>query len=346
MKRLLDSVIPPTPAELQLKLAVCLQLRQNDPALSNSNSYRLFNGFYEGFTSLTVDLFANTVLLTDHNRDANPNREWYDSIARFYMELLPNVRGVVLKRRHSRDSSLRNGQLLLGEGISTSITENGVNYALDLQLNQDSSFYPDTRNLRLWLTAHMIGARVLNCFAYTGALGISALAGGAKEVLQTDLNRQFLAVSERSAAINAFLGEMKLLAQDFYPTVAHLKSQSRLFDCVILDAPLFSQTRRGKVDLMQNWKGLVNKVRPLIGHEGWLVAINNALFLSGSVLMETVHQLTGDGYLKVEEIISVPADVTGYAQTAITPAPADPAPFNHPTKIIIMRAYRKDSRRA
>ena len=97
------------------------------------------------------------------------------------------------------------------------------------------------------------------------------------------------------------------------------------------------------------FKGLcvkINKVRPLIGHEGCLVAINNALFLPGNELMESVRKLTADGYLEFVEMVSVPQDVTGYAESIVSKSPADPAPFNHPTKIIIMRAYRKDGRRA
>jgi 23S rRNA (cytosine1962-C5)-methyltransferase len=62
--------------------------------------------------------------------------------------------------------------------------------------------------------------------------------------------------------------------------------------------------------------------------------------------MESVRKLTADGYLEISEIISVPQDVTGYAQTISAKTPADPAPFNHPTKIVIMRAHRKDGRRA
>lgn len=127
---------------------------------------------------------------------------------------------------------------------------------------------------------------------------------------------------------------------------AGFKSQSQLFDCVILDAPLFSQTSRGRVDLLQNWQSLINKVRPLVAHEGWLVAINNALFLPGNELMESVRKLTLGGFLEVSDIIPIPPDAAGYAQTVVAKAPADPAPFNHPTKIITIRAYRKDGRRA
>ena len=346
MSKLLDSDPILSPADLQRTLEICLDLRLKDSAISNTNAVRLFNGFYEGVPRLTVDLYANTLVISDHDREVASRSDLHRAIARFYAEALPEVQSVLLKQRHAEDVKLRQGILIHGEQISTLVEENGVNYALDLRLNQDSSFYPDTRNLRLWLSQQMKDARVLNCFAYTGALGIAALAGGAKEVIQTDLNPNFLAVAKHSENLNQFSGVMKTLSQDFYPMVAGFKNQSELFDCVILDAPLFSQTRRGRVDLLQNWHGLVNKVRPLIGHEGWLVAINNALFLPGNELMESVRMLTTDGYLEIVEFVSVPQDVTGYAQSIVSKTPADPAPFNHSTKIIIMRAHRKDGRRA
>ncbi len=346
MSTLLDSDAKNIPAELLQKLKRCLDFRLEDSSLNSLNVFRLFNGFYEGFPRLTVDLFANTLVISDYEREGASLRDLHGPIAHFYAKALPNVQSVLLKQRHAQDARLRQGELILGEQISTSIEENGVKHALDLRLNQDCGFYPDTRNLRLWLSRQMKNARVLNCFAYTGALGIAALAGGAREVIQTDLNPHFLAVAERSQALNHFAGTMKTLSQDFYPMVAGFKSQSQLFDCVILDAPLFSQTRRGRVDLLQNWHGLINKIRPLVGHEGWLVAINNALFLPGDELMESVRKLTSEGYLEISEVIPVPQDVAGYAESIVAKAPADPAPFNHPTKIIIMRAYRKDGRRA
>lgn len=346
MSKLLDSTTNNIAGNLQKTLENCLNLRLADPSLQSTNVKRLFNGFYEGLQGLTIDLYANTLVISEHDRQRANEQNLYTQIAESYAKVLPGMNCVLLKLRHAEEPEQRKGKLLFGGELPTSIEENGVNYALDLRLNQDTSFYPDTRNLRFWLANRLEGARVLNCFAYTGALGIAALASGAREVIQTDLNPHFLDVAQRSLALNHFAGTMKSLTQDFYPMVASFKSQSQLFDCVILDAPLFSQTRRGRVDLLQNWQGLINKVRPLIGHEGWLVAINNALFLPGIELMESVSKLTADGYLEVSEIVPVPQDVTGYAQSIVAEAPADPAPFNHPTKIITMRAYRKDGKRA
>jgi 23S rRNA (cytosine1962-C5)-methyltransferase len=45
--------------------------------------------------------------------------------------------------------------------------------------------------------------------------------------------------------------------------------------------------------------------------------------------------------LSVEALIPVPQDFMGYATQAAVTLPADPAPFNHPTKIAVLRVRRK-----
>jgi len=58
---------------------------------------------------------------------------------------------------------------------------------------------------------------VLNTFAYTGSLGVAALAGGAVHVLQVDRNGRFLELARRSAMANHLdLGRMKLRADDVF----------------------------------------------------------------------------------------------------------------------------------
>ena len=123
--------------------------------------------------------------------------------------------------------------------------------------------------------------------------------------------------------------------------VGHLKSTKSVFDSVIIDPPFFSSTPAGKVDLVNESHRLINKVRPLIAHNGWLIAMNNALFLKGEDYLHTLESLCADGYLKIEELIPVPEDITGYPATCKSLPPADPAPFNHSTKIAILRVTRK-----
>jgi 23S rRNA (cytosine1962-C5)-methyltransferase len=74
---------------------------------------------------------------------------------------------------------------------------------------------------------------------------------------------------------------------------------------------------------------------------GYLIAINNALFLSGAQYMAELERLCQDGYLAVEALIPAPQDITGYPGTLVSLPPSNPAPFNHPTKIAVLRVKRK-----
>jgi 23S rRNA (cytosine1962-C5)-methyltransferase len=232
--------------------------------------------------------------------------------------------------------------VLFGSSPDQRIIENGVTYALDLLMNQDAGFYVDTRNLRAWLKAHSTGKSVLNTFAYTGSLGVAALAGGARQVMQIDRSGKFLALAQRSAALNGMdVSRMTSKAVDFFVGVAQMKRNRQSFDTVILDPPFFSITEHGRVDQVNEATRLINKARPLVKDGGRLIVVNNALFLSGKEFIDALEALGRDGYLRIEEIIPIPQDVTGYETTRVGRLPADPAPFNHSTKIAVLQISRK-----
>ena len=320
----------------------CLRARMSLPEEQMNGVIRLFNGFYEGLPGLVVDLFGRTLVIGNHAREMESVGPLVPDVVNFYLQALPGIKTVLLKERHAAEVERRKGVLLRGETLDERVRENGVWYALDLRLNQDSSFYPDTRHLREWLKRESAGAKALNCFAYTGALGIAALAGGAEEVIQGDSNRAYLAMAGRSAGLNDFSGRMSLLAMDFFKMAGKLKAEGRLFDLVLLDPPLFSSSKGGRVDLLGDWLSLINKVRPLVAHEGRLVVVNNALYLPGEAMMGQLKRLEESGYARLEAVITVPEDITGYAETIRAEGPADPAPFNHATKISVVGISRKD----
>jgi 23S rRNA (cytosine1962-C5)-methyltransferase len=258
----------------------------------------------------------------------------------------PEIQSILLKQRQSPNKDLVDGILISGKVLTQSIEEFGIIYAIDLQINQDASFYLDTRNLRQWLLEHLEGLRVLNTFAYTGSLGVAAGVGKASEVVQTDLNPAFLDIAEQSWMLNELdPGKCKIIPGDFFRITGRMRNSNDLYGCVILDPPYFSTTEAGRVDLQGEFIPLINKVRPLVAHEGWLVIINNALFVSGQAFMDELNILCESPYLSFEEIIPVPEDVTGYADTIVDSPPVDPSPFNHPTKIAILKVFRKDNRK-
>jgi len=332
--------------ELTARLRLCFQLRKEDKSLVDCEAYRLVNGFFEELPGLVIDRYANSIVIKNHNRQPESQKDSVDQIVQILTNEIPEIDSILLKTRHSDDPEERKGRFLHGQTLPAEISEHNVRYALDLRLNQDDSFYLDTRNLRTWLRQNSQGKRVANFFAYTGSLGIAALAGEAVEVLQTDSSGDFLALVERSQKLNRYPDTMRIWKNDYFKAVSRLKHSQALFDIVIVDAPFFSHSRFGAVDLQSANISLINKARPLVAHEGRMVVINNSLFVPGSQVIDEISQMSQSGYLSLDQIIEIPPDITGYPSSIRNAPPADPTPFNHPTKISILRITRKDQAKA
>jgi 23S rRNA (cytosine1962-C5)-methyltransferase len=335
-----------TTSPLVLRLDAAIDARAPLADESHRTAYRLLNGYLEGVPDLVVDVYGSTLVIHDHAAPNDAARARVAATSAHVRERLPWLRAVVVKLRKVDDPSVRRGWIETGAAgdVATRVVENGVWYALELLLHQDASFYLDTRGLRTWATEHLAGARVLNTFAYTGSLGVAAAAAGAR-VLHVDLNRRFLNVAKTSYTLNGIpIRKADFAAGDFWTIASGLIHRGELFDCVFVDPPFFSATKRGRVDLVSDYQRVINKVRPLVAHGGRLVAVNNAKFVSGAAYMELLDRLCEDGYLSVESTIPVPADVTGYPATIVGSEPTDPAPFNNATKIAVLGVRRKDGR--
>ncbi|HEY9075529.1 MAG TPA: class I SAM-dependent methyltransferase [Anaerolineaceae bacterium] len=337
------AAFPDPTQRIPILLEKALAVRQPFIDVQHRSALRLFNGFTEGFPDLVVDLYARTVVIFNHASSHDQEPAHIAAITSWVRSALPWVKAILVKGRNAPTIEGRRGYLVYGSRTDDQIEENGVRYAIALQMNADASFYLDTRNLRAWLKSNLSGKTVLNTFAYTASLGAAALAGGARCAVQVDLNRRFLDIGKRTWALNGFkVKESDFISGDFFRICGQMRRQKQIFDCVIIDPPFFSTTRAGKVDLNTSTVNLVNKVRPLVADGGWLVVVNNALFVSGASYLADLEGLCQGGYLEIERILPVPQDITGYLPPQSTSFPADPAPFNHSTKIAILKVRRKD----
>jgi len=329
-----DSIIPLLEKALEARAALF--------DARHEAAFRLFNGFAEGNPDLVIDLYASTLVIHNYADDLAQDKLFVEQVVQFLQDELTWLRAGIVKTRNAESQEEKRGKLLFGEKPDTKIKEHGVWYSIDLRINRDASFYLDTRNLRKWLIENTRGKTVLNTFAYTGSLGVAALAGGAGRVVQHDLNRQFLNIAKTSYTLNGFpIHKQDFIAVDFFTLVGKLKRANETFDCVLIDPPFFSTTSKGRVDQINESARLLNKVRPLVNDGGCLITINNALYVSGKEYMQTLDELCKDGYLKIKELIPAPEDFTGYPETRLGKPITDPAPFNHSTKIALLEVKRK-----
>jgi 23S rRNA (cytosine1962-C5)-methyltransferase len=289
-----------------------------------------------------VDLYAATVIFNNYADPPEQGLAFINEAREFLQTNMTWLRAGLVKTRNGYTQVEKRGKLLFGTSPDTRIREHGVWYALDLTMNRDASLYLDTRNLRKWVIESLKHKSVLNTFAYTGSLGVAALAGGASRVVQLDVNRQYLNMAKRSYTLNGFpIHKEGFISSDFFLQVGRFKRAGEFFDCVFIDPPFFASSSKGRVDQEHDSARLINKVRPLINNGGYLVAINNALYVSGQEYMQTLESLCADGYLKIAGLIPVPQDFTGYDDTQTGIPITDPTPFNHSTKIALLEVKRK-----
>lgn len=308
---------------------------------------------------MVLDVYGTTLVVFDHTgreptagEAGTPSDSAWTPIAAELadatMARLPFLKTAIYKPR-AFDPVTGRGVMMRGDEqhVTRSVEEDGVRYAVRLLLHQDATFYLDTRNLRAFLRREAKGKRVLNTFAYSGSLGVAARAAGAKQVVQTDRSKDMLTVAKDSYALNGFAVERAcFVAGDFFDVAARLRKSGDLFDLVVIDPPVFADSPRGRVDLSESFGRIVDKVRPLVGDGGRLVVVNNSLFVSGAELDATLQSVVGEAYASVEERIDIAEDCAPPRAAESAPLPADPSPYNHPTKIAVLRLKRRDGRKA
>lgn len=321
-----------------------IQLRGHFPP-DHCQAERLYNGFTEGFAELAVDLYARTVVIYNFASEPQALSPLLPDLVNWFIKNYPWLKSIVIKERYAKEPLYRTGVTAWGSTPDHFISENGVRYAIDLLAFQDSSLFLDTRNLRTWIKEHAAGKRVLNTFAYTGSLGVAALAGGAWQVTQLDRSAKPLALARQSCSLNHFAEERSVyLVGDFFEHTGLLRREGALFDRVILDPPFFATSFKGRVDMVNESQRMINKIRPLAADGGILIVVNNAVFLSGREFLDQLQGLCAGGYMAIDSLIPVPEDFTGYPGARTTNPPVDPAPFNHSTKIAVLSVKRKDKK--
>ena len=81
------------------------------------------------------------------------------------------------------------------------------------------------------------GARVLDLFAGTGAMGLEALSRGARSAVFIDVSRQSLSVLRENLAVLSLESTIRVIRWDLTQNLSCLHSMPRAFDLVFLDPP-------------------------------------------------------------------------------------------------------------
>ena len=207
-----------------------------------TNAYRIVNGEGDFLPGLIVDRY-NEFLVCQF---FTAGMDFFKPLIIDSLCSLLTVKGVFEKsegRVRDEEGIEPSVGVLAGEPPpeTISIEENGFKFVVDVQRGQKTGFFLDQRDNRAFLTTISREKKILNCFAYSGAFSVYALAGGAKEIVSLDSSRPALELAERNLALNGFeIGGSELLKGDAF---TYLKECDTAFEMIILDPPSLARKR-------------------------------------------------------------------------------------------------------
>lgn len=110
----------------------------------------------------------------------------------------------------------------------------------------------------------VVGARVLELFAGTGALGLECLSRGAAQVLCVEKNQRHAEfIRQNCAAVHLADRALELRVQDVFAALAQLANIQRQFDLILADPP-FGEKNVGRRSTSFSQQLLDNADLPLL----------------------------------------------------------------------------------
>jgi 23S rRNA (cytosine1962-C5)-methyltransferase len=234
---------------LRERLRAALGLRRRLGLADGESAYRLVNGEGDGLSGLAADVYGPFAVVTALSRGLLGHARL---LAQCALELLPEaglpLRGAVLKARlkGTGNTPERAKDGVVGEAPPDKliVRESGVPYEVHLRGGINVGLFTDMREHRAGLARFVRSQRVLNTFAYTGALSVAAARAGAAAITSVDLAAGPLAWARANFALSGLdAAAHRWEVADVFRFLEAERARGSAHDVVILDPPTVSGAR-------------------------------------------------------------------------------------------------------
>lgn len=231
--------------------------------------YRVFHGWGEGCPGLAIDRYGEVATIEYRAEVADRLDEivaGLDACRRFAH--------IVARPRGQDAFVLRGAQPDAPPRAPVIVCEHGLRFAVEPLRPRNPGLFLDARPARAWLRENGRDRRVLNLFAFTGSLGVAAVAGGARSVVHVDSVPSALAVCRENHGLNGLPVDDRALAR--VNVYQHLRRQSagrqRMGGIILDPPPLTGQAlRTDRTPGDRGVLGLVPLVTRMLEPGGWLL---------------------------------------------------------------------------
>ncbi len=267
------------------------------------SAYRLINAEGDGLSGLTADVYGPFAVVTALSRGLGNHAR---ALATAALAVLPEgdlpLRGAVLKVRLKAQGSSpeRAKDQVLGEEPPAKliVRENGVPHEVHLRGGINVGLFSDMRDHRAGLARFVRDRRVLNTFAYTGALSLAAARAGAAAVTSVDLAGGPLAWARENFRLSGLDPEearFRWETSDVFRFLDAERERGAAYDVIILDPPTVSGARATSWAQKRDYPDLIAAACALLPEEGGHLWVSSNTHRGPSVLKHVEAGLTRAG---------------------------------------------------
>lgn len=192
----------------------------------------------------------------------------------------------------------------IGEPFDTMvpITENGVQYLVDVKEGQKTGFFLDQKYNRLAIQRLCKNAKVLDCFTHTGSFALNAGIAGACSVLGVDASELAVAQAIQNAAINGLGETVQFRCADVFELLPELERKKEQFDVVILDPPAFAKSRTAVKNAVKGYREINLHAMKLVKDGGFLATCSCSHFMEYELFTKTIYQAAASAHKRLRQV--------------------------------------------
>lgn len=192
----------------------------------------------------------------------------------------------------------------LGRAFDTNveITENGVNYVVDVKDGQKTGFFLDQKYNRLAIQKLCKNADVLDCFTHTGSFALNAGIAGAKHVTGVDASELAIRQAQENAKRNGLEDTVRFLCRDVFELLPAYEKEGKKFDVVILDPPAFAKSRSSLKNAVKGYREINLRAMKLVKPGGYLATCSCSHFMDDALFTKTVKQAAKNAHKRLRQV--------------------------------------------
>lgn len=182
------------------------------------------------------------------------------------------------------------------------ITENSINYNVDVENGQKTGFFLDQKYNRRAVARIAKGRNVLDCFTHTGAFALNAAKGEAKSVTAVDISQEAVDMTTQNIELNK-LTNVKAIKADVFNLLTNLiEDHNKDYDFIILDPPAFTKSHATVTNAFRGYKDINLRAMKLLPRGGYLATCSCSHFMKEDLFLKMLNDAASDAKVTLRQI--------------------------------------------